>query len=282
MRLSDITAVGRSLDPRYPTNLAIGALSLVCGAVGVAANLLSGANMLDSALWGIGAALAVFLSWALGRELDPDHDLSAFVGAGLMAVALLFYELPALMVILWLIVALRVVNRAVGLPARPLDSLALLGLGGWLTWQGHWIAGLMTAVTFLLDGLLARPLRYHLVLSGVAFAGTVVLSIFHGDMAMEGGPTIPVAISAAVMAALFLMVIATSREPRTVCDATRERLNPGRVRAAQILALLTALLYAWWEGIAGVEALSPLWAAMLGVVLYRLVSLIFVRNRDRT
>jgi len=282
MRPSDITAVGRSLDPRYPTNLAIGLLSLAFGAVRVATSLLSGANILESALWGIGAAFAVFLSWALGRELDPDHDLSAFVGAGLMALASLFSELPALIVILWLLVALRVVDRTVGLPARPLDSLALLGLGGWLTWQGHWIVGLMTAVAFLLDGLLARPLRYHLVLSGVAFVGTVVLSILHGNMAMEGRPTIPLAISAAVMAALFLMVITTSREPQTVCDATGERLNPGRVRAAQILALLTALFYAWWGGIAGVEALSPLWAAMLGVVLYRLVNLIFVRNRDRT
>jgi hypothetical protein len=282
MRLSDITAVGRSLDLRYPTNLAIGVLSLVVGAAGAAANLLSGANMPESALWGIGAAFAVFLSWALGRELDPDHDLSAFVGAGLMVVALLLSELPALMVIFWLVVALRVVNRTVGLPARPLDSLALLGLGGWLTWQGHWIAGVMTTVAFLLDGLLARPLRYHLVLSGVAFAGTVVLSILHGDMAMEGGPTIPVAISAAVMAALFLMVIATSRELQTACDATGERLDPGRVRAAQILALLTALLYAWWGGIAGVEALSPLWAAMLGVALYGVVSLVFVRNRDQS
>ncbi|MFN2240808.1 MAG: hypothetical protein ACK2U2_00885, partial [Anaerolineae bacterium] len=68
MKLSDITAVGRSLDPRYPTNLAIGLLSLVFGAVGAAANVLSGVHMLESALWGIGAAFAVFLSWALGRE----------------------------------------------------------------------------------------------------------------------------------------------------------------------------------------------------------------------
>jgi hypothetical protein len=279
VRLRELTAVGRSVDPRYPTLRAIGALSLVVGAAGAVAKLLTGASLLESASWGVGAGFAVLLSWALGRELDPDHDLSAFVGAGLTIAALLFFDLPALMVILWLIVSLRVVNRTVGLPARPLDSLALLGLGGWLAWQGHWIAGVMTAVAFLLDGLLASPLRIHLVLSGVAFAGTVVLSIFHGDIAMEGGPTLPVAISAAVMAGLFLIVIATSRKVQAEGDATGEQLDAGRVRAAQVLALLTACLYAWWEGIAGVEALWPLWAAMVGVALYRIASLVFSRDR---
>lgn len=279
MRLRDVTSVGRSVDPRYPTLRAIGALSLVAGAAGAVAHLLAGASLLESTTWGAGAGVAVFLSWAVGRELDPDHDLSAFVGAGLTIVALLLFDLPALMVILWLIISLRVVNRTVGLPARPLDSLALLGLGGWLTWQGHWIAGVMTAVAFLLDGLLASPLRIHLVLSGVAFAVTVVLSIFHGDIAMEGGPTVPVAVSATAMAGLFLIVIATSREVQAVGDATGEQLDAGRVRAAQVVALLTALLYAWWEGMAGLETLWPLWAAMIGVALYRIASLVFLRDR---
>ena len=164
--------------------------------------------------------------------------------------------------ILWLLLVLRLVNRTVGLPAKPLDSLAVLGLGAWLTWQGYWMVGLVTAVAFLLDGLLSPPLRYHLFVSGLAFVATVVLSIFHGDMAMESGPTMPVVISSVVMAGLFLVVIATSREVQAVGDATGEPLNPRRVQAAQVLALLTALLFAWWAGASGVVALLPLWAAM--------------------
>ena len=83
MKLSDITALGRPLDPRYPTNLAIGALSLIVGAVGAAVKLLSDVPLAESASWGIGAAFSVFLAWVLARELDPDYDLSAFVGVGL-------------------------------------------------------------------------------------------------------------------------------------------------------------------------------------------------------
>lgn len=284
MKLTDFTALGRTpIDPSYPTNLAIAALTLVVAIAGAVFRLVSGTALLESALWGIEAGLVLFLTWALGRELDPDHDLSAFVGAGLVPIALLLVDPPALIVVLWLLLVLRIVNRTVGLPAKPLDSLAVLGLGAWLTWQGYWMVGLVTAVAFLLDGLLSPPLRRHLFVSGLAFVATVTLSIFHGDMAMETGSTTPVVISSAVIAALFLVVISTSREVHAVGDVAvgtaAKPLTPGRVQAAQILALLTALLFAWWAGASGVVALLPLWAAMLGVSLYRLAILFLRRSR---
>ena len=279
MRLSDFTAVGRRLDPRYPTNLAIMTLTLVVTIAGTALLLLSGVALLESAQWGVGAGFAVFFAWALGRELDPDHDLSAFVGVGLMLVGLLLFGLPSLLTLFWLLVALRVLGRPVGLPARPLDSLAILSLGGWLTWQGYWIAGLMTAVVCLLDGLLPRPLRRHLPLSGLALFATVVLCIFLGDIAMDGSPTAPTVIASVVMTGLFLVVIATSGKVQAVGDATGKPLNPRRVQAAQAFALVTALLMAWWKGPSGVVVLTPLWAAMLGVALFRLASLLLSRRR---
>jgi len=280
MKLTDFTALGRTpIDPRYPTNWAIAALALVVAIAGAIVHLLTGAALLESVLWGIGAGFLPFLTWALGRELDPDHDLSAFVGTGLVLSAFLLPDMPSLVLILWLLLVLRTVNRSVGLPAKPLDSLGVLGLGTWLAWQGYWMVGLMTAVAFLLDGLLSQPLRYHLFVSGLAFVITVAIAIFHGDMAMESGPTIPVVISSVVLVGLFAIVIATTRKVEAVGDATGEVLNPRRVQAAQVLALLTALLFAWWDGESGVVALLPLWAAMAGVGLYRLASLFLSRSR---
>jgi hypothetical protein len=279
MKMGDVTALARPIDPSYPTNRAIAVLALVVAIAGAILRLLSGAALLESSLWGIGAGFVLFLTWALGRELDPDHDLSAFVGAGLVLIALLLFDTPSLLVVFWLLLLLRIVNRTAGLPARPLDSLAVLGLGAWLTWQGHWMVGLVTAVAFLLDGLLLPPLRTHLFVSGLAFATTVVLSVFQGDIAMESGPTMPVVISSLVTAGLFLVVIATSREMQALGDATGERLNPRRVQAAQVLALLTALLFTWWGGHSGVVALLPLWAAMVGVGFYRLAILFLSRGR---
>jgi hypothetical protein len=209
----------------------------------------------------------------LGRELDPDHDLSAFVGAGLVLIVLLLVGAPSLLLILWLLLVLRLVNRTTGLPAKPLDSLGVLGLSAWLTWQGYWMVGLVTSIAFLLDGLLPPPLRRQVLVSGLAFLATVILSIFHGEMGMETGPTMPVVISLVMMSALFLVVIATSGKVQAVGDATREPLVPGRVQTAQMLALLTAILFAWWAGASSVVALLPLWAAIVGVGLYRLAIL---------
>jgi len=280
MKLGDFTSLGRiPIDPRYPTNIAIAALALVVTIAGTLWRLLSGLALLESALAGIGVGLVVFLTWALGRELDPDHDLSAFVGAGLVLIAFLLPDMPSLVLILWLLLVLRIVNRSVGLPAKPLDSLGVLGLGAWLAWQGYWQVGLMTAVAFLLDGLLSQPLRYHLFVSGLAFVTTVAITIFHGEMAMESGPTMPLVIASVVLVGLFTIVIATTRKVEAVGDATGKVLNPRRVQAAQVLALLTGLLFAWWAGASGVVTVLPLWAAMIGVSLYRLASLFLSRSR---
>jgi hypothetical protein len=277
--MSDVTALGRLPDPRYATNRAIMALALAIGTAGAIYQWLRGTAPLEGVNWGIGVGFTMFLAWALGRELDPDHDLSAFVGAGLSLVPVLLLEAPSLMVSLWLLLVLRLVNRTVGIPARPLDSLGVLGLGGWLTWQGDWIVGLVTAGAFLLDGLLPPPLRYHLFVSGLAFVAAVVLTVFQGGLVKGSGPTMAVAISSLAMAGLFLVVIATSRELQAVGDATGEPLHPRRVQAAQVLALATALLFAWWAGAAGVHAMLPLWAAMLGTGLYRLAILVLSRAR---
>ena len=281
MQLSDLTALGRvPIDPRYPTNLAIAAISLLVVVAGAIWQLVLGTALLESVLWGIGAGFLPFLTWALGRELDPDHDLSAFVGTGLVLFTFLLPDMPSLLTIVWLLSLLRMVNRSVGLPAKPWDSLGVLGLGAWLTWQGYWMVGLMTAVAFLLDGLLSPPLRHHLFLSGISFVTTVFLAIFHGDMTMEAGPTLPVLLSAVVVTGLFLVVIATTRQVEALGDATGQVLNPRRVRAAQILALLSALLLAWWVGAPGMMSVLPLWAAMAGVGLYRLAILFLSRNRQ--
>jgi uncharacterized membrane protein YjjP (DUF1212 family) len=174
---------------------------------------------------------------------------------------------------------LRLVNRTVGLPARPLDSLTLLGLAGWLVWQGHWIAGLVTTIAFLLDSILSPPLRYHRYVAALAFFITLVLAIFHGEMVMQSGPTLPVVIAVLLMVGIFLLVIATSGQTQTLDDATGQTLNARRVQAAQALALLTALLFAGWDGASGMVTVLPLWAAMTGAGLYRLTILLLARSR---
>jgi hypothetical protein len=280
MKLNDVTALARTIDPSYPTNRAIAALTIFFAIAGTALHVLSGGALLEGALWGVRVGFVLFLTWALGRELDPDHDLSAFVGVGLILIALLSsLDRPTLVESIWLLLLLRLVNHTTGLPAKPLDSLMVAGLGIWLSRQGNWVAGLATGAAFLLDGLLSPPLRYHRLVSGLVFLATLALSMISEDITVYDRPSAPVLLISAATTVLFSIVIATSRELQTVADETGKPLLLTRVRAAQVLALLTALLYALRFGESGVVAVLPLWAAMAGAGLYRLASLVLSRSR---
>lgn len=269
MSLRKITAIARTIDPNYPTNRAVALLTLSIIAGGGILRLMAGAHFMQSISWGVAAGLAVFLAWALARELDPDHDLSAFVAAGLALIGLAFLDLPGLTALLWLIILLRIVNRTVGLSATILDSLLILGLGSSLTLQGEWIYGLITALAFLLDSQLSPPHRRHLLFAAVALIVTVILFFFDGSMPRVGKSSPAIVLAVLVMSALFVPVIFASRELTTVSDETSEPLNPRRVQAAQGIALLTGILMAWWNGYPGLASFMPLWAAMVGISLYR-------------
>jgi hypothetical protein len=276
--------MGRAIDPRYPTNLAIGLLCATVFLAGVAVQVLTGFDWVPAIQWAIGASFAVFFAWALSRELDPDHDLSAFVGAGLIFVAVWLIELPTLLALLWIILVLRTVNRTTGLAAKVMDSLGLLALGGWLAWQGNWGYGLVTALALGLDGRLSLPLKRHLAFAVLALAITGIsllpFGLFSESKAGVGaavgvGLSWPVLLALFATSCLFLLVIYGSRVIQSVGDVGGEPLDPRRVQAAQGLALLTALQVAWWQGTPGVTSLLPLWAAMLGTGSYQL----FVRFR---
>lgn len=270
MDMSDVTAIGRPLDPHYPTNVAIAIVTALATVAGAAWRWLEGATLLEGALWGIGAGLAVFLAWALARELDPDHGLSAFVGAGLALVALPFLGLPQLLPLFWTLLAARIVNRTVGLPARPLDSLAVIGLGLWLTWQADWIYGLAAAAVLFLDGWLEPPLRRHLLLSGAMLAATLVLALLGRATPDAGWDSGLLRFVAYLAGLVFFVATETLGDARAPCDVTGEPVRPARVRAAQLLALVTALMVMGRSGQEGFVALLPLWAAMVGVALFDL------------
>jgi hypothetical protein len=276
--LADISALARSVDPRYPTVGAILALSLVVTVGGTAFQLVQGTGLQEALLWGVNAGLAVFLAWALGRELDPDHELSAFVGAGLSLAGRVLFGAPALLALAWMLLALRLVNRSTGLPAKIQDTLGFLGLGLWLTWQESWVYGLATTIAFFLDSRLFRPHPRHLGFAVLTLLGTLGLTLMQSTSNRDGwqGTGLLWAMVAATL--LFVLIIPASRKLEATGDVTGEPLRPARLQAAQILALLTGLFTAAWSGQAGVIDLLPLWAAMLGTPLYWLVASLVVRR----
>lgn len=271
MKLTAITSLARPLDLTYPTNRAIAVLSLMVffGGGGTLVWMTGGSGVLDSVSKGFNAALAFFLAWAIARELDPDYDLSAFVAAGLALIGLIFWGLPSILVLFWVLLVARLVNRTTGLPARRLDSVALLLLAGWLTFTGSIFVGLITALAFFLDSLLPKPQQPHVLFAGVQMLSVGIAVYVNGFTVDSSTLALIDACAVVVISVLFLVVIVDSKEVRAVGDQNGNLLDPVRVQSAQVLALSTALLITVWHGTPGIVAILPLWAAIVGTAVYR-------------
>jgi hypothetical protein len=261
-----IAGIGRAIDLRYPTNRAIALIALAVTAGGALIRLLGGALLGAAGSWGLSAGLTVFFGWALGRELDPDHDRSAFVGAALALAGVVAWGLGGLGVAFWLLLVMRVVNRTTGRPATVLDTLGVVTLGAWQTYAGWWGIGALTVLALLLDWRLPPGLGRQGLLAGLALvAGAVALALGEGA---GGGLAWPAGGLALALAALFAPVYGGAGRLASVGDATGEPLDPVRVRAAQAVALAAAILGALGAGADGLLAFMPLWAAAVGAAVY--------------
>lgn len=236
MRTRDITSIWRSLDPSYPSNVAIVVWSLA-----------------GWGLWGWAAGLSIFFAWALARELDPDHPGSALFSAAL-ATCWGGYSSGLFLLLL----GLRLVSRTPGLPARWLDSLLVLGLA-FSRPNAAWIA----AAAFFLDGTLDKPLRRHLLF------GVLALACVDSRDSFSGAAFSPETGWGLLLCLSFLSLGLSEERPQALGDASGEPLGAGRVLAAQLLAIGAALLSVFcWQRI-GVYAWWPLWSALFATVLWR-------------
>lgn len=274
MELSKITALGRPLDPKYPPNLAIAVTTCAVILGGFFVHLFQTGILGKSILWGIGSGLYVFLAWALCREIDPDHDLSAFAAAAFTLIALFIWGFYGLGILFWLLLAIRIVNRITGLPATILDSAALLGLGAWVTFHTNWGYGALTIAAFALDSCLEPRHRRQIIFTSLSAVITIsaVCQTEAGFDFIFNQENLGIIVAAS---AVFLLLILGSKNISSRADATNEHLDPKRIQAGQMLTLLTGINAVLWNGASGIKLTAPLWAAGVGAALYRFYLFLF-------
>jgi hypothetical protein len=273
MKLDRITSIGRPIDPGYPTNRAIALLTITVMLVGTVFQLFSGRGWVQSGLWGLSTGLAVFLAWALCRELDPDRDLSAFVAASLALAGSLIWGAGSLGSMLWILLLLRIVNRTTGLKATILDSLGVIGLSAWLAWGSNWGYLVIAALGLFLDGVLQSGHRRQIGLSALCLGLSVVVLFLNGWTWRVIRISSIAMVIALCLSALFTTVILSSRNLNSIGDVSGEKLNPRRVQVAQVLAVLSGIQVVIWSGTAGLTAFMPMWAATSGAAFYWLFDL---------
>lgn len=263
------TSLGRTLDPRLPTNGLIIGLTVLGGVISGLAALLGGGDFGAAVAAGFWAGAAVFMAWVVTREIDPDHPYSAFVSAGLALVVSLLLGAPALALLplVAAVIGLRVINRVVGPPFRWTDSLAVLAVAALLAVTGHGLSALLLGAACALDGLLPLPLRRHLALA--------ILAIALGAAAVALQPINVAGLAGETSTLIFVIVLAFGFLAITTHTVTSDSDVPGygisvtRVQAAMAWLLVLAVVSGFAYGSPALSAYLPVWAALAGGALYR-------------
>lgn len=276
-KIPKFTAIGRLIDVEDSTNRLILTISFLASLLGLSWELILGKSFFPSALWGIGAGFAIFFTWALAREIDPEHSLSAFPGIVLTFLGSLILGLPDLIKLLWILIIARMLNRTTGLPAKVTDSLVIVLLTGYLVWQANWLFGFFAAVAFFLDSFLPNSRRRQILFAMIALLASLVGIVLSGGFSPVGHLGVITLLAILVITLLFIPVVIRARLQHVNADFTQETLYPSRVQAAQLTTLATCWLLAIWGGDAEIYSVLPMWSAFLGTSLYGLGVQLFKR-----
>lgn len=237
------TSVGRPLDPAWPSNKAVLVLLPLAAILGATLEWADGGTPGAVLLRALNLALALFLSWALARELDPDDQSVAFISLAAGVLVGMLLDSPGLLAAVATLGLIRVVNRSTGLPARKSDSVVLVLLTITVIYStGSPLFGGVAALAFVLDGSLKEPLRHQWVFALVCLGGMVVYLVDHdGGLGLPGTPNSLFEWLSVLFLLMFALDILLTRRIRSRGDINDRPLLVGRVRGGMAVGLLAAL-----------------------------------------
>jgi len=109
MGTKNLISLTRPIDFKYQTNIAIFAATLVI-----------------SLLFNFNLAIYFFLGWAIAREIDIDHPLSAFLSSTLVFLGYFYFQYESIYIILFVLILLRTITNITGNNLKFFDYLLLL------------------------------------------------------------------------------------------------------------------------------------------------------------
>jgi hypothetical protein len=270
------SSIGRAIDLSVPSNRNIVIFSALVTMFTGGYHLLSGDDLQHIVSRAVAEGIFTFLAWALGRELDPDHNRTATIASGLTAVAAFILPPQYLLSAGVVLTTLRILSRSTGIAPTLLDSLVLtIGTGVTVALDGFWGIGLIVAVMFMWDANLPPHPGYRSPLfAGVMLVVTISAAVMARVTFWQFSAEVPVIIGVVFVSGIYGALLRRPQAPVTsVGDMTGEPLQPRRVLAAQWLALIGGLLVFVTGGTAGLLALLPVWAAMIGLIARQLISM---------
>jgi hypothetical protein len=255
------------VEPQYPTNRAILIVMPITALIAGLVTFMRGAGLVASARGALSGLLIVFACWALGRELAPDDNAAAFLGAGLAFTSLWWWPSPSLLLLFTGLALSRIVNRSTGLTARASDSVIVSALVIWtmISLQTP-LVGLVGALAFVLDARLAGPNRRQWLFAIVCLEAAAVqvgLGVTAGSWA--GIEPTPQLVGTAATLLAFAILSLTLRTVSSVGDVGGQALHRSRVQGGMLSVWLLSLVTVLHPE--AIDVAMPMVGVMAGVVL---------------
>ena len=261
------SALGRPIDAHISSNRFVVVATFAAGAVGSVTELVrDGFDIVSILGAGFTAGGAVFLSWAIARELDPDHNLTAYLSSPI-GLAIWFFDPAGLLISGAVLLAARIVANTTGGRLIPADLAAVVVFASITGLRpGGVIAASALGVAVIADCLLSRhgsPRQYGAGLAAVV-GGAVTAVMWADGLEFTSFTTGSVILLAASIAAGTL---APNGVVTSTGDITGLPLVPARIRWGRLLTVAVVAGYAALGGSAGIVTVGPAAAALVGVPL---------------
>jgi hypothetical protein len=267
------TGLARMLDVEHRSNRYVLAVSILGGLSTLIWRWATAAE--DPWLWAFQVGAAMFLAWAIGRELDPDDTLSAGLAA-LVVVPLLALGTPSLASAAAMLIATRIAVRTTGISPHLIDGVVLTAFAAYLGSQEQAWPALGVLIVAIGTDRYAHPpgpVRTLWFAIGMALAA-LVTAIWLAGTSDWIQPTIPEWIVVGGAAVLAFLAIINTRPPVSTADYHPGELSESRLRFGRVLALFVLVVGIVYVGGPSVPDLTPLWAAVASVTVahyYRLL-----------
>lgn len=277
-----ITALGRPVSIGYLTNRIVVILFFASFILTLGVFIFRGEPFTTALVSAFSSAAAIFLSWAIGRELDPANEWSAFVALPVIYFAFFAAGDPSLLSLFFIILCCRLLNRTCGLQPFKSDALLLFVMAILLYFNNFYFTLPYLILAFFVDALAKPANRFQFISAVVSSAGYLVM-IF--KFRPEFPLFMPEAAAGIYPAAAVIMVLLSAvyvsyvtRHDRVLDDLNRAEVNYLRVTAARFLTAAWIIIEILSGGVIALLQIYPMVIIFGGIFLYHLVSIMIYKS----
>lgn len=223
-------------------------------------------------------AALFFFSYLIARELDPDRVNGAHIAGCLAIIFSVFWGIGNIVVLFWILMLLRMLNRTAGQSPGLIDNILILAATFWIVRDGQWGYAVLTSLACVFDSQLPSGSGRSLYTAGFAF----LIAAFSPKTPYSTS-NIPADMFSIMIVAtiLFLPLIKFTEHNKSLDDYTRQPLVTLRVQAAGIFTILSSFGMMWFYGQDVLKSFMPIWAAVLGTGIYLPIAAVLNRKMDK-